>query len=134
GASSVTPNPANPATLGATTTGTATTINVDTGLLITRNIGFLTSPAAPNFAIGEFLICGQATTSACTPTGNNNPANLTNPWTIRFSNPNTTPTSVSTTLSLAGSGEIPFVNTVTLSGNTAAPTFSWTPPPGVAIE
>lgn len=134
GASTVIPNPANPNAPIGGTTGTATTTNVDTGNTITRNIGFTTSAATPNFASGQITLCGQATTSACTAGGNSNPANLTNPWTITFSNSATTPTSVFTTLSLAGTGELPFVNTVSLSGNTAAPTFSWTPPAGVEVD
>ena len=33
-----------------------------------------------------------------------------------------------------GAGEIPFVNSVTLSGTGATPTFSWTPPPGLTVN
>jgi hypothetical protein len=47
---------------------------------------------------------------------------------------NASPTSVSRTLSLAGPGEIPFVNSVTLSGTAQTPTFSWSPPPGVPVD
>jgi PEP-CTERM motif len=130
GATSVIPNGLAP----NVTTGTGTTTNVDTGLTINRSISFFTSPATPNFASGQITLCGQATTSACTATGNNNPANLTNPWTITFSNPTTSPTSVSNTLSLTGSGEIAFVNSITLSGTASAPTFSWTPPPGIEVD
>jgi PEP-CTERM motif len=64
---------------------------------------------------------------------NNNPSNLTGPWTITFQNASTTPTSVSTTLSLQG-GEIPFVNSVTLSGTSANPTFSWSPPAATTVD
>jgi hypothetical protein len=37
-------------------------------------------------------------------------------------------------MSLAGQGEIPFVQSVTLSGTPQAPVFSWTPPPGTTVE
>lgn len=124
GATSVVPNGSSG------TTGTATTTNVATGNTITRAINFVPSPAVPNFFSGELTIC----TTNCTPTGNTNPANLAAPWTITFQNPSTTPTSVPNQLSLAGPGEIPFVNSITLSGTSATPTFSWSPPPGVAVD
>ena len=136
GAVGVTPNGA------AGTTGIATTTNVATGGTITRNINFLPSPLTHDFFVGSLAIC----TTNCSPTGNNNPANLTGPWDITFSNPTTTPGSVSITtlhtplptspsipLNLVG-GEIPFLNNVTLSGTSAAPNFSWTPPPGLAVD
>jgi hypothetical protein len=112
------------------TTGTASTTNVATGLTINRTMSWTTSPATPHFFSGQITIC----TTSCTPNGNNNPVNLTNPWTLTFNNSGTTNGSVSNSLSLAGSGEIPFVNSVTLSGTGQTPTFSWTPPPGVAID
>lgn len=90
----------------------------------------ITSPVTPNFFSGLLTIC----TTNCAPTANNNPANLTGPWTLNFSNPNTTNGAVSDTLSLVGPGEIPFVNSITLSGTSALPTFSWTPPAGVAVD
>jgi hypothetical protein len=124
GATSVTPNG------DAGTTGTATTTNVSTGTTISRTLNFDSSPALPNFYSRLISLC----TTACTATGANNPANLTNPWTLTFSNPSASPTSVSRTLSLAGPGEIPFVNSVTLSGTAQTPTFSWSPPPGVPVE
>jgi hypothetical protein len=124
GASSAVPNGSGG------TTGSASTTNATTGNPINRNIFWDTSPASPNFFSGLLPIC----TTTCTPTGNNNPANLTNPWTITFSNPSTTPTSVPNTLSLAGPGEIPFVNSVSLSGTATAPVFSWTPPAGLAVN
>lgn len=37
-------------------------------------------------------------------------------------------------MSLAGQGEIPFVQSVTLSGTPQAPIFSWTPPPGTTVQ
>jgi hypothetical protein len=120
GATSVTPN------VEAGTTGTATTTNVTTGATITRNMLGQSSPATPNFFSGLLGI---------SPTTNVNPANLTNPWTLTFSNAGTTPTSATATVALApGSGLIPFVSSVTLSGTAAAPTFSWTPPAGTAVN
>jgi hypothetical protein len=120
GATSVTPNGS------AGTTGTATTTNVTTGATITRNMVFDGSPAVPNFYSGLLGI---------SPTTNVNPANLTNPWNLTFNNAGTTPTSATATLSLApGAGIIPFVSSVTLSGTAAAPTFSWTPPAGTAVQ
>ncbi len=124
GASDVVPN-----ALGGTT-GIATTTNLSTGSTITRTINFNPSVVVPNFFNGLLSLC----TTSCTATANNNLANLTGPWTITFQNPSTTPTSVPTVMSLAGSGEIPFVNSITLSGTAAAPTFSWTPPPGVTVD
>jgi hypothetical protein len=124
GATSVVPNGSGG------TIGSASTTNVATGQTINRSINFFPSPAVPNFFEGLLSIC----TTTCTPTGNNNPANLTNPWTLTFSNPSTSPTSVPTVLSLAGPGEIPFVNSVTLSGTGQAPTFSWTPPASVPVD
>ena len=97
------------------TTGFATTTNLNTGDTITHAIGFDPSPISPNFFGGSTSIC----TMACTPSGNNNPINLTGPWTITFQNPGTAPTSVSNILSLAGPGEIPFVSSITLSGHQA---------------
>jgi hypothetical protein len=122
-------NPVVP-TIGAGTTGVATTTNLSTGALITHTINADPNPASPDQTSGDFLIC--ATT--CTPTSSTNPANLTGPWTLTFQNPSTTPTSVSTQLSLVGPGEAPFVNSVTLSGTSANPVFSWTPPAGTAVN
>jgi hypothetical protein len=112
------------------TTGFATTTNLSTGDTITHAIGFDPSPISPNFFAGSTSIC----TMACTPSGNNNPINLQGPWTITFQNPGTAPTSVSNILSLAGPGEIPFVSSITLSGTSAQPTFSWSPPAGIALD
>src|SRR5262249_51245353 len=67
------------------------------------------------------------------PTSNNNPSNLTGPWAITFQNPATTPASVSTAIALQG-GEIPFVSSVTLSGTSANPIFSWSPPPNTTVD
>lgn len=124
GASMVTPNG------GEGTTGVATTTNAATGQIVSVPEVYEPSESDPNFFDGLLVTCG----ASCSPTANNNPANLTNPWTITFSNPSTSPlTTVSNTLSLSGE-ELPFVSSITLSGTTAAPTFSWTPPAGVVVN
>jgi hypothetical protein len=130
GADSVIPDGGgNPPTIGS-----AATTNVTTGATINRTLGWTNSAVTPHFFSGSLRLCGQPGATACTPGGNNNPANLTNPWNITFSNAGTTPTSATSTLSLAGPGEIPFVNSITLSGTGANPTFSWTPPPGLTVN
>jgi hypothetical protein len=121
GANSVVPNGSNG------TIGTATTTNLSTGNTINRNMSFFPSPVTPNFFVGDFEIC----TPSCTTTGNNNPNNLTGPWTIKFQNGIDTNLK---TLSLAGPGEIPFITSITLSGTSANPTFSWSPPTGTTIN
>ena len=130
GANNVVPN-GDAATngVGVATTGIATTTNIATAALISHSIPFFPGPADPDNFQGSFAIC----TTACSPSAPNNPVNLTGPWTITFKNTATSPTSVSNTLTLQGS-EIPFVNTVTLSGTSANPTFSWTPPAGVPVN
>lgn len=122
GATSVTPNGFSG------TVGKAVTTNLTTGALIVRSMVPVTSAVTPNFLNGFLGIC----TTSCAPAANNNPANLTGPWMLNFTNPSTA--GVSDTLSLSGSGEIPFVNSITLSGTSALPTFSWTPPPGVGVD
>jgi hypothetical protein len=112
-------------TVGVATTGLATTTNVDTGNTITHTINFAPDPDNENQFYSAVSIC----TTACTPSGNNNPINLTNPWTLTFQNPNTTPTSVFKTLSLVGS-EIGMPQNVTLSQTNGYPTFSWSAPGG----
>ena len=124
GADSVVPNGFNG------TSGTANTINLTTGGLITRTLTPLTSAVTPNFFSNLFAIC----TSNCSPTANNNPANLLGPWILAFSNPSTTNSPVLDNLSLAGTGEIPFVNSIALSGTSQYPTFSWSPPLGVSVD
>ena len=110
----------------AGTTGTATTTNLSTNNTVSRTVPFLPAPDDPNFFEGSFLISSNASSDR-------NPSNLTGPWTITFQNTTTTPTSVTNTISLAGPGEIPLVNNVTLSGTKTNPTFSWSPPTGVTV-
>ncbi len=121
-AESVVPNGA------AGTTGVATTTNQNTQSTITRPINFTPGPIDPNLFFGTLLLC--TTTNNCTSPGNNNPNNLTGPWTLTFQNTGTTPTSASNTLSLVGPGEIGFPQNITLSGTSTNPTFSWSAPPG----
>lgn len=102
------------------TTGVATTTNANTGNTITIPINFNPQPDNENQFYTAVSIC----TTACTPSGNNNPNNLTNPWTLTFQNPETTPTSVSNSLSLVG-GEIGPAQNITLSETNGYPTFSW---------
>jgi hypothetical protein len=137
GADSITPNgvpnPTQniPGAVPGTTMGVATTTNTATGSPISLTLNPKSSPETPNFFSRTLAIC----TINCTATADNNPTNLQGPWTITFSNLTTNPTSIAQTISLnPGSGEIPFVNSVTLSGTTAAPTFSWSPPPGVTVN
>ena len=43
--------------------------------------------------------------------------------------------STSTTVSMnTNAQQAPFVNSITLSGTSANPTFSWTPPPGATVN
>ena len=53
-------------------------------------------------------------------------------WTLQFTN-GTDVTTAHVSLDAAAQ-QAPFVNSVTLSGTAAAPTFSWTPPPGVTVN
>lgn len=119
---------ANATPNGGGTTGTATTTNLSTQAPITRSIPFNPGSGTPDFFSGALALC----TSDCAPSGNNNLANLTGPWTLTFQNASTTPTSASSTLSLAGPGEIPFVNSITLSGTSTTPIFSWSAPAGLS--
>ena len=110
GAVSVTPN----GTLG--TTGVGTSINLLTGALETRTIPFNPGPVIPNFFSRNL---------------GNNPA-LYGPWTLTFTNG---ADSASTVVSLpAGATQAPFVNTITLSGTSANPTFTWAPPPATTVN
>ena len=82
---------ATPNGLGVATTGSATTTNLATGAMIPPlPIAYDPGPLDANTFGGSFLICA----AACSPSGNNNPSNLTGPWTITFQNAATTPTSV----------------------------------------
>ena len=110
GANAVTPN------FLAGTTGLATTTNLVTGALEQRTINFTPSPLLPNFY--QRLLPAQP--------------GLLGPWTLRFTNG---ADSATAQVSLpAGAGFIPFVDTITLSGTSANPTFTWAPPAGVVVD
>lgn len=59
-----------------------------------------------------------------------------NPWTLTFTNSaNGTNNSAQAIVQMMpGAQMAPFVNSITLSGNSASPTFSWTPPPGITVN
>jgi PEP-CTERM motif len=99
----------------------------DTGTTVHLNMIGTTSAAVPNFFNGLLTVC----TTSCAANSINNPANLTNPFNLNFSNGANT---ANATVSLAGQGEIPFVQSVTLSGTPQLPVFSWTPPPGTTVD
>lgn len=110
GANSVTPNGA------AGTTGLATTTNLSTAALVSRTINFVPSPIAPNMFYRYISV----------------DSNLVGPWTLTFTNGTD---SAQTTVALPATASLaPFVNSITLSGTSANPTFSWTPPPGANVD
>ena len=106
--------------VGVATIGSATTTNLGTGNTFTSTINFTPEPIDEDLFYSALGIC----TPPCTPSANNNPSNLTGPWTLTFQNGGTTPTNVSTTLSLVG-GEIGMPQSITLSETNGYPTFSW---------
>jgi hypothetical protein len=110
GANSVVPNGS------AGTTGVGTTTNLMTGQPVSQSIVFNPGPAIPNF-FARYLT--------------DNPA-LYGPWTLTFTNGADHSQAV---VSLpAGATQAPFVNTITLSGTSANPTFTWTPPSGARVN
>ena len=110
GANSVTPNGL------AGTTGVGTTTNLVTGATVTRTINFDPGPTIPNF-FDRYMADDRA---------------LYGPWSMRFTNGTDTAT---TTVSMnVNAQQAPFVNSITLSGTSANPTFSWTPPPGASVN
>lgn len=110
GATSVTPNG------DAGTTGFGTTTDLVTNEVVTRTIPFTPGPEIPNFY-------QRLLTDAPSRRG---------PWTLTFVNGASSAKAV-VTLS-AGQTQAPFVNSITLSGSSATPTFSWTPPPGAVVN
>lgn len=109
GADSVVPNG------GAGTTGVA--IQIGTGT--TQALSFLPAPAVPNFFV-RYL--------------NDDPA-LRGDWTLQFTNTTNTTNVATAAVSLSASAQqAPFVNSITLSGTSTNPTFTWTPPPGVTVN
>lgn len=113
GANSVVPNGANG------TTGVGTTKNLVTGATVTRNIPFGPGPIIPNFF--QRLLADD-------------PA-LYGAWTLTFTNTVGTTNSASVTVDLPNDAkQAPFVSTITLSGTSANPVFTWTPPAGVHVD
>jgi hypothetical protein len=107
GANAVTPNGASG------TTGTAVTVNTSTGQTVNQTIFFSPAPVIPNFFQRLLTI---------------NP-NLLGPYSLNFKNGAVTESAV---VQLPSNATVaPFVQSVTLSGTSANPTFSWAPPPGV---
>jgi hypothetical protein len=110
GANAVTPNGA------AGTTGFGTTTHLVTGATVTRNINFNPGPAIPNF-FSRYMADDPA---------------LYGPWTLHFNNGGDSSTRV---VSLAANAQqAPFVDSITLSGTGANPTFAWTPPAGTTVN
>ena len=110
GANAVTPNGA------AGTTGVGSTTNLVTGATVTRAIDFNPGPSIPNF-FSRYMADDRA---------------LYGPWTLRFSNGSDSSSSV---VSLAANAQqAPFVDSITLSGTGANPTFAWTPPGGAVVN
>ena len=93
-----------------------TTTNLVTGATVTRTINFDPGPAVPNF-FDRYVADDRA---------------LYGPWAMRFTSGTD---STSTTVSMnTNAQQAPFVNSITLSGTSANPTFSWTPPPGATVN
>jgi hypothetical protein len=110
GANAVTPNG------DAGTIGVGTTTNLITNQIVTQTIRFDPGPSIPNF-YSRYLADNS---------------DLYGPWTLKFSNGlDSSQAIVSLPL---GTGQAPFVNTITLSGTSANPTFSWTPPAGTLVN
>ncbi len=106
GASSVIPNG------NAGTTGVATQAGTGT----TRTINFDPGPSIPNF-FDRYVADAPA---------------LRGDWALRFSNGTDSSTAQVT---LAPSAQqAPFVNSITLSGTSLNPTFTWTPPPSTTVN
>ena len=111
GASTVVPNGSN----GTTAIGTTT--DLVTGETVIRGIPFSPGPVIPNF-FRRYIA--------------DNP-NQYGPWTLTFTNgPDST--SVVVPGLPSGATQAPFVNSITLSGSSQLPTFSWTPPPAAAVN
>jgi hypothetical protein len=111
GANSVLPNGA------AGTTGVGSTINLANGSVFSAGINPVTSPLLPNFFL-RFLP--------------DNP-DLYGAWTLTFTNGGDSASVVMPALP-AGTSQAPFVNSITLSGTSTHPTFSWTPPPATVVN
>lgn len=110
GANSVTPNG------NQFTRAEGTTINLLTGRQEFRTINFDPGPSIPNF-FSRYLPDDPA---------------LYGPWTLKFSNG---VDSTSRVVALnPNAQQAPFVDSITLSGTSANPTFTWTPPAGAVVN
>lgn len=95
------------------------------GTSFQAGIGSAPGPTGPNFFQHLFSLTPQFLGGGGT----------TNPWTLTFSNSvNTVNSAQAIVQMLPGAQIVPFVNSITLSGTSANPTFSWTPPPSVVVD
>lgn len=111
GAISVSPNGLNG------TTGLGTTTDLVTGQSVQRQIFFLPGPVIPNFF--QRVLPDSP--------------NLYGPWDLTFTN-GADSTTVTVPSLPQGTTQAPFVSSITLSGTSSNPVFSWTPPPGVTVN
>ena len=115
GANSVVPN-----SLGGTT-GVASL----GGTSFQTSINFDPSPVAPNFFSRYLAVTPQLLAGG----------GASNPWTLTFTNNvGTANTAQAVVQMLPGAQMAPFVNSITLSGTSANPAFTWTPPPGAVVN
>lgn len=87
----------------------------------TGSMALNSSPALPNF-YSEYLNLKSSLVAA-------NPSIVASPFNVTYTAPGEA--STSQTLQLASNAQLlPYVNSITLSGSSLEPTFSWTPPAG----
>ena len=99
------------------TTGLGTTINTVTGTVVNQSINFIGGVANPNQFSRSIL----------------DNANLHGSWTLTFTNGADT-SSAAVAAIPAGIAQAPFVNSLTISGSGANPTFAWTPPANAQVN
>ena len=115
GANSVVPNGLGGTTGVASLGGTSFQTAID----------FNPSPVVPNFFNRFLSVSPQQVAGGA----------IFNPWTLTFTNNvNTSNTAQAVVQMLPGAQMAPFVNSITLSGTSANPTFGWTPPPGAHVD
>ena len=115
GANSVVPNGLN-GTTGVASLG---------GTTFQTSLNFDPSPVVPNFYSRYLAVTPQLLASVA----------VSNPWTLTFSNNvNTVNSAQAVVRMLPGAQMALFINSITLSGTSANPTFSWTPPPGAIVD
>jgi hypothetical protein len=115
GANSVTPN-GSQGTIGVAELG---------GTSFQTNINFAPSPLLPNFFSRSLSVTPQQVAGSA----------IFNPWALTFTNG--TDTSQAIVQMNSGAKMVPFVNSITLSGTSENPTFTWAPPPmppGTAVN